>query len=197
MIENVLGAVAVMYVRIDDRHPPQAVVAPQVLDHHRLDVDRAEAPRPVDHPHRVMAWRPHQGERPRHLAPQHRLGGRYRPAGRHQVGVSDMGSYVGHADVDPVGVLNSRQPGLVLADAGDVEQALLDDLVAGEQQPLLPLGMGRRDRPVERREKDQAERLHGHRPPPSAANTPGFICSRQVMILPVVLNPLTRLNSSS
>ena len=59
---DVLGAVAVVAVRIHDGDPFGAVVLADVFDHDRFDVDIAEAAGAVDDEHRMVARRPDQGK---------------------------------------------------------------------------------------------------------------------------------------
>ena len=64
--------------------------------------------------------------------------------------------YVRNAEVDPLDIPEVDRVGLVLHDPLDVEKPLLEHLILGVEQPLFPLGMGRTDRPVKGREKDQS-----------------------------------------
>ena len=109
---DVLRAVAVVAVRVDDGDPLVAVLAPEVLDHDGLDVDVAEAAGPVDDAHGVVPRRPDQREGLVDLACEHLLGRRDGAAGRDQVGLGDDALRVGDADVDPVDVLDRGESGL-------------------------------------------------------------------------------------
>ena len=102
MVINILGSIAMMHIRIDDRHPAQAILFPQRFNHHRFDVDGAKPPGSVHHPHRMVAGRAHQRKRPGRFTAQHRFCSRDRSASRHPVCIGNQGSNVWHADVNPL-----------------------------------------------------------------------------------------------
>ena len=68
---------------------------------------------------------------------------------------------VGHAEMNPLDIVDVDQVGLEFDDAVDVQQPLLENLVLGIEQALFPLGMGGADGPVEGREKNQAGFMFG------------------------------------
>jgi len=62
VVVDLLGAIAVMDVGIDNGNPPNPVFAPQVFDHDRLVVNIAEAAVAVSHGHGVMPRRADNGK---------------------------------------------------------------------------------------------------------------------------------------
>ena len=154
---DILGAVAVMAVRVDDGHPVHAVFAPQELDHDGLDVDVAEAARTVGDAHGMMSRWPHQGEALVDLSLQHRHADGFGPAGADEMGFGGDAPGVRNAEMDALDVGQSHGVRLELDDPLDVEQALLEDLVLGVEQPLLPFGMVRTDGPVVGRKENQSD----------------------------------------
>jgi len=153
--EDLLGAVAMMHIGVDYGDPLVAVLAPQVLHHYGHIVDIAEAPVAVDNAHAVMAGGPDQGEAVLDLAFLQGIGQGQGAAGSDEVGFCYLAFHIGDAEVDPGHVLFVRQAGLVLLDLGQVHQPLLEDLVPGVEQPLLPLRMGGGYGPVEGGEEYQ------------------------------------------
>jgi hypothetical protein len=57
--------------------------------------------------------------------------------------------------MNPLDILDGHQVGFVFEDAVDIQQPLFEHLVLGIEQPLLPLGMGGADGPIEGREKNE------------------------------------------
>ena len=98
--DDVLGAVAVVHVEIDDRHALQAAHIERVARCDRDVVEEAEAHRLIAR--RVVAGRAHRAERAFDLAVDHRVGRGDRGAGGAQRGVQGAGTRGG------VGVDRSR-----------------------------------------------------------------------------------------
>ena len=198
--EDLLGAVAMMYIGVDYCDPLMAVLAPQVLHHYCHIVDIAEAPVAVHHAHAVVAGRPDQGEAVFDLALLQGIGQGQGAAGGDEVGLGGLALHVGDAEVDPGHVLFVRQAGLVLLDLGQVHQSLLEDLVPGVEQPLLPLRMGGGYGPVEGGEEYQprlAFLFSGHLYPLlQAGRSPASISNRRSKSLPTVDQPRIILNTS-
>ena len=187
---DVLGAVAVVAVRVDDGDSLVAVFAAEVLDHDGLDVDVAEAAGAVDDAHGVVPGGADEREGVVHLAREYLLGRRDGAACRDEVGLGDDALRVGDTDVDPVDVLDRGQARLVLDDILEVEQPLLEDLVLRVEQALLPLRVGGRDGPVEGGKEDEPrffQPFHERAPPfPNPAIRPGLIWALRRMFFPVV-----------
>ena len=186
---DVLGAVAVVAVRVDDGDALVAVFAADVLDHDGLDVDVAEAAGPMDDAHGVVPRGPHQREGIVHLAGEHLLGRRDGASRRDQMALGDDALCVGDTEVDPVDVLDRGQSGLVLHDVLEVEQPLLEDLVLRVEQALLPLRVGGRDGPVEGGKEDEPrffQPFHERASPlPNPAIRPGLTWALRRMFFPV------------
>jgi len=153
--EDLLGAVAVVHIGIDDGNPLVAVPGPKIIDQDRHVVDVAEAPVAVHHPHAVVAWRPDQGEAIPDLPPLEGIGQGEGAARSDEVGLGHLALHVGNAEVCPGYILLFSRAGLVLLYAGKVHQPLLEYLVTGVEQPLLPLRVGGAYGPVECREEYQ------------------------------------------
>ena len=134
-----------------------------VLHHHGFIVDVAEAAIAVDHAHGVVAGRAHQGEGPVLFLFQHQARGGDGPAGRGQVGVRAHRAHRGQAEMGArqLGVAGEGRP--VFADAGDVEEALFLQLVAGVEQALLALRVRGGNGPVKGREKDHTQTAGGRK----------------------------------
>jgi hypothetical protein len=166
---DVLGAVAVMAVRVDDGHPVYAVFAPQELDHDGLDVDVAEAARTMGDAHGMMSRWAHQREALVDLSLQHRHADGFSPAGADEMGFGGDAPGVRNAEMDALDVGQNHGVRLELDDPLNVEQALLEDLVLSVEQPLLAFGMVRADGPVVGRKENQADLIlrsqHGSKPP--------------------------------
>ena len=188
---DVLGAVAVMAVRVHHGHAQVAVVLADPLDHHGFDVDVAEAAAAVDRAHGVVSGGAHHGEGALPLLLHDQLGGADDAAGGDEVGVGAHGLHVREAEVGAQDVLLGGHQGTVFADALDVEDAFLPELVLGVEEALLALGVGRRDGPVEGREEYDAEAVSCGEHGPSVQGsrvvmTPGRIWQRTRMLRPMV-----------
>ena len=72
---DILGAVAVMAIGIDNGNPLLAIMLPDPLDHYRLDIDIAEAAVPLNDLHRMVAGRADQGKGMLGLPLQYQPGG--------------------------------------------------------------------------------------------------------------------------
>ena len=72
---NILGAVAVMTIRIDNGNSFDAEFMTDIFDHHGFNVDIAEAACAVGDQHGMMAGRTHQGKGIVYLAGQNFLSG--------------------------------------------------------------------------------------------------------------------------
>jgi hypothetical protein len=83
--DDVLGAVAVVHVEVDDGHALQAVHVQRMARRHGHVVEEAEAHRLVARG--MVARRAHRAEGVVHLAGQHRVGGRHGRTGRAQRGL--------------------------------------------------------------------------------------------------------------
>ena len=166
--EDVLRTVPVVAVRVDDGDPLRTVDLADVLDHDGLDVHVAEAAGAVDHAHRMVAGGPDEGKGVVHLLLQDPVRRRDRAARRDEVGFGDDMPGVGHADMDAVDVRHCGQARLELDDPVGIQKALFDHLVLRVEQPLLPLRVRGRNRPVEGGEEDQSgfSGFCRHREPP-------------------------------
>ena len=156
MPEDLLGAVAVMHIRIDHREPLMAVFGPQVLHQYGHVIDIAKSPVAVHHPHAVVAWRAHQGKAISDLPFLQGIGQGEGASGGNEMGLGHLALHIWNAEMGASDVLVLCQSGLVLLDLREVHQPLLKDLVPGIKQPLLSLWMGGRDGPVEGGEEYQA-----------------------------------------
>ena len=154
---DVLGAVAVVAVGVDDGHLVHPVGPAQEFDHHGLDVDVAEAAGPMDDAHGMVARGAHQREALVDSFFQHGHADRLGPAGADEMGFGGDTPGVGNAEMNPLDVGEHHRIRLELDDALDVEEALLQNLVLGVEQPLLPFRVGRADGPVEGREEHQSD----------------------------------------
>ncbi len=85
VIEDILGAVAVVAVGIDDGDFPYPVVTADIFDHDRLDIDDAKAAVAKNRLHGVMTWRADDGEGLFRLLFHDCPGGAQGAAGRDQV----------------------------------------------------------------------------------------------------------------
>jgi len=158
---DVLGPVAVMAVRIHDGHAQGAEVLAQPLDHDRFDIDVAKTARAVDHFHGVVSGGTHQGEGPAGFLVADQPAGPDGATGRDEMRRRGHGGDIGKAEMHPGHVGGRGQVGLDLGDAGDVEDALLPQLVLGVEQALLAFGMGGGDGPVEGRKEHDPQRTGG------------------------------------
>ena len=151
-----------MAVGIDDGHTQRPEAAAQVFDHHGFHVHVAEAAVAVGDAHGVMSRRPHQGEGPLAFPGKHEFPG---PDGASRRGEVRCGAHapdVRQAEVHPLDIFIRGHAGFVLGNARKVEQPLLAELILRIQQALFTFRMRRADRPVERREKDDAKGSFAH-----------------------------------
>jgi len=156
---DVLGSVPVVAVRVDDSDPFGTVMPANVLDHDRFDVHVAETAGAMDHEHGVVPRRTYQGEGIVHLAGEDLLRCCNGAACRDEVGFRDHAACIGDADVRPVDILGCGDSGLVLVNILEIQEALLEDLILGVEETLLPFGMVGRDGPIEGGKKDQTGTL--------------------------------------
>ena len=155
-----------MAVGINDGHTQRPEAAAQVFDHHGFHVHVAEAAVAVGDAHGVMSRRPHQGEGPFTFPGKHELTG---PDGASRRGEVRCGAHapdVRQAEVYPLDIFIGSYAGFVLGNARKVEQPFLTELILRIQQALFAFRMRRADRPVERREEDDAKGsfVHGDIP---------------------------------
>ena len=188
---DVLGAVAVVAVRVHDGDPFRAVTMPDVFNHDRFDVHIAEAAGAVDDEHRVVARRPDQGEGVVHFAGENLVRCGDGAARRDEVRFRDYAARIRDADVRPVDILRRCDPGFVFADIVKVEEAFLEDLILGVEEAFLPFRVVRRNGPVEGGEEDQTgsfSRFQRHRASPRlrSAIQPGLIWTLTRIFFPVV-----------
>ncbi len=117
------------------------------------------------------------------------------------MGLSHLAFHIGNAEMGTSHVLFLGQAGFVLLDLRQVHQSLLEDLVAGIEQPLFPFRVGRRDGPVESREEYEtglaALSLRGHfQHLPQDGRRPAGISIRTSISLPTVDQPRIILKTS-
>ena len=156
MPENILRTVAMMAIGIDNGDTFHTVFVADVLDHDRFHVQRTETTAAMDDAHGMMSAGTHQRKGIVHFAGQHLVGCRQRTAHRNQVGRMDDFVNAGNAEMHPVDVGRSRQIRLVFLDIVEVQKTFLDNLILCVKKTFFTFRMGRRDRVVERREKNQS-----------------------------------------
>ena len=150
---DVLGAVAVVAVGVHDGHLFYAVGLSEELDHDGFVVDVAKPPRAVHDLHGVVAGRAHQREPPFHAALHDRHADGLSASRADEMGFGHHVPNAGHAEMNPLDVPDRHQVGTQLLDSLDVENSLLEHLVLGIQQTLLPFGVRGADSPIERGKK--------------------------------------------
>src|SRR5690606_11669465 len=79
--KNILGPVTMMAISVDDGHSHSPEFLPQMLHHHRLDIDDAKSPVPVRDPEGMVTGRTHEGKRFVNLPFHYCFTGTYRSAG--------------------------------------------------------------------------------------------------------------------
>jgi hypothetical protein len=105
--------------------------------------------------------RPDQGEAALHLAVHHRHPDSFRPPGADEMRFGHYRPGVGHAEVDPLHVLDGDQVRLVFVYAFDIQQTLFEHLVLRIEQALFAFRVGGADSPVIGRKKDETGFVFG------------------------------------
>ena len=72
---DILGAVPVVAVGVDDGNAFPSIMLPDPLHHHSLDIDIAEATIALYHLHRMVPWWTDEGEGMMHFLLHHQAGG--------------------------------------------------------------------------------------------------------------------------
>ena len=165
--ENVLAAVAVVYVRIHNGNAQgpavgEWIMIADVLHHDGFVIDIAEATVAVHHAHGVVARRPYQGKGPLFAPLKHQPGRADSPARRSQMRIRTHCGSRRQAEVRALKLGMRGKGGAVFRNAGDVEQPFFKQLVACIEQALFPLRVCCRNGPVKGREKHHPETAGRH-----------------------------------
>ena len=158
---NVLRAVPMMTVGIDDGHPLKGIGLSKVFDHDGFDVYIAKSPGPMNDPHGMMARRSDQRESPIHRFVHNGSADGFGAAGADKMRFRHDAVDIRNAEMDPLNVLDRDQFRFEFPDAVNIQNTFFKHLVLGVQKTLFPFRVRRTDGPVKGREKNEACSVSG------------------------------------
>ncbi len=151
---DVLGAVTVMTVGIDNRNPFTAVMFADKFNHDRFIINITEAPVAVDDLHRVMPRRADHGKGFVDLSFHDQPGRFNRTTGGDEMGFGTDLFRPWKTVVNSIDIGVGCDFGLKLGDIGEIEKALFPELILSVEKAFLAFGVSRAYGPVVGREED-------------------------------------------
>ena len=82
VVKNILAAVAVVYVRIDNGNFFNAVAAPQIFNHYGFNINGTKTADAMYNTHGVVSRRAYKRKRTLNFAAHYSVGRRHAPSGR-------------------------------------------------------------------------------------------------------------------
>ena len=145
-----------MAIGIDDGDAFDSVFVADVLDHDRFHVQGTETTAAMDDAHGMVSAWTNQSESVIHLTVQHLVGSGQRSAHRNQMGRMNDLVDIRNTEMHAVDIGRSRQIRLIFLDIVEVKKTFLDNLILCVKKTFFTFRMGRRNRVVKRREKNQS-----------------------------------------